>query len=167
MKKFVVACALASITTMVPAAADHGAGTFVQKGTILVGDPVTRSYGGVAEQVSPCLGTMDQDIPEGIAQGVDGYWFALPEGIAGHAATLTAPAPNDVDAWFYDEFCQLIQPPGGSGPGAKDPDAYSMASVDPLPNGNEEGRIPAAAAYVVVDLYVGAAAEFTFTANAV
>jgi hypothetical protein len=139
-----------------PALASHTATDFVATGTILIGDPGTRVIGGVTEQGSPCLGSIDPDVPAGLAQGVDGFWIALPEGSGGHAATLTSTAPNDVDAWFYDEGCGLIQP-------AADPNAYSMATTDPVPNGDEAGTIPANAAFVAVDLYVGAAAPFTFT----
>jgi hypothetical protein len=140
----------------VPAAAEHSSTDFVATGLILVGDPVTRVQGGVSEIGSPCLGSFDPEVPEGAAQGVDGFWIQLPEGAAGHSATLTAADPNDVDAWFYTEDCSLIGP-------TADENAYSMATTDPEPNGNEEGTIPEIASWVAVDLYVGAAAEFTFT----
>lgn len=156
MKKILLTAVTAMIAlSMLPASATHGE-SFVATGTIAVADPASRQYGGVTEQGSPCLGSIDPDVPAGIFQGVDAVWVALPLESEGHAATLTSTAPNDVDAWFYDEGCTLIKP-------AADPNAYSMATTDPAPNGDEEGIIPVGAAWVAVDLYVGAAAPFTLT----
>jgi len=153
---------LLAIAVALPAGADHGSSAWEQTGTIAVANPATRLYGGAAELVSPCGGSIDQDVPPGAANGTDGFWFELPEGAAGHDATLTAsefavPDPagaipgNDVDAWFYDFGCTLIRP-------TADPNAYHMATV----GSNEFGVIPAAAAWVVVDLVTGANATFTF-----
>lgn len=161
MRRLLLA-ALVALVLPVSAQASHPS-AFTQTGLIAVGNPGTRTIGGATEVVSPCLGSIDQDVPAGAAQGTDGYWFEIPEAVRGHAATLVAAAPNDVDAWFYDENCTLIKP---SGTGPVDPDAYSMASLSPEPDGNESGKIPAAAAWAVVDLYVGAAATFTFNVPA-
>lgn len=159
MRKMLMASVVLAAIAL-PAAADHGAADFTATGTILVGNPITRVIGGVTENVSPCGGSIDQDVPDGISNGVDAAWIELPEGSGGHAATLTADGDNDVDAWFYDAGCALIQP-------SADENAYSMSSVDLEPNGDEEGIIPAVAAWAAIDLYVGANATFTFTIQGV
>lgn len=152
MKRFILLAAAAlTAFAMVPAQADDG---FSVTGTVLVGNPVTRAYGGASEMVSPCNGSIDPDVPAGTGQGVDGYWIQLPEGSAGLEATLvTLTEGADFDAWFYDEGCTLMT-------GAAN---YTMATTDPVPNGDEAGAIPEGAAFVAVDLYVGANASFTFT----
>lgn len=148
MKKFLLLVATVSMLAALPSQADP---FFTATGTVLAGDPATRAVGGATEQLSPCNGSIDPDVPAGLAQGVDGYWIQLPEGSAGRTATLTANEPNDVDGWFYDEGCGLM------------PSPYTLATTDPVPNGDEQGVIPEGAAWVVVDLYVGAAATFTFS----
>lgn len=144
MKKMLL-LAIAAVTalSMVPAHA-----SFSESGTIAVANPASRVLGGATEITNPC-GAPDPDL--GSLQGVDGYWITLPEGAAGLTATLTANAPNDVDAWFYDEGCGLM------------PSPYPMATTDPAPNGDEQGVIPDGAFYVVIDLYAGANATFTFS----
>ena len=155
MKKMLAAALVLAAVATVPASAGHGTGDFVATGTILVGNAGTRAIGGVTEIGSPCMGSIDQDVPDGVFNGVDGVWIQLPAGAAGHEATLTADEPNDVDAWFYTDGCALLT--------SSTPDAYSMTTTDPEPNGNEEGVIPEGAGWVAIDLYVGAAASFTFT----
>lgn len=152
MKKILLA-AIAALTalSLVPANAEP---TFSETGTVLVGDPVSRRYGGVTETASPCNGSVDPDVPSGLGQGIDGYWIQLPEGSSGSTATLVTNTEGaDFDAWFYTEGCSLLT-------GAEN---YTMATTDPAPNGDEEGVIPEDAAWVAVDLYVGAAASFTFS----
>ena len=148
------ALVLAAAVT-VPASADHGASDFVATGTILIGNPGTRVIGGVSETGSPCMGSIDEDVPDGTFNGIDAVWVKLPAGSVGHAATLTAAEPNDVDAWFYTDACTLVT--------SATENAYSMATTAPEPNGNEEGIIPATAGWAAIDLYVGAHADFTFT----
>lgn len=163
MKRIMVLSIAVVAAAMVPAGAGHGSTDFVQTGTVLLPNPATRLYGGVTEQVSPCGGSIDPDVPAGAAQGVDGYWFALPTGAGGHDATMIATGPEppdpvglipgiDVDAWFYDDGCALIRP-------SADPNAYHMATV----GSNEFGVIPENAAWVAVDLVSGVNATFTFT----
>lgn len=161
MRRFAI-LPLIVLSVVVPASADHGASTWEQTGTILLANPTTRSYAGVTEQGSPCGGSIDPDVPDGSANGIDGFWFRLPDGVVGHDATLTSsefPAPdpvglvpgNDVDAWFYDDSCTLIRP-------TADRNAYHMATA----GSNEFGIVPAGAAYVIVDLVSGGNATFTF-----
>lgn len=152
MRKILLAALVAmTALSLVPANAEP---TFSVTGTVLVGDPVSRRYGGVTETVSPCNGSVDPDVPPGLGQGIDGYWIQLPEGSAGSTATLvTNTAGADFDGWFYTEGCALLT-------GAAN---YTLATTDPAPNGDEEGVIPEDAAWVAVDLYVGAAASFTFS----
>lgn len=144
---------------------------FTETGTILIGNAATRETGGVTEIVSPCDGSLDPEVPAYAAQGIDGYTIDLLgegsfedlEALWGNRATLTAnrtipdtPAPvgtgNDVDAWFYADGCSLIKP-------TADPAAYHMATT----GSSEFGVIPNGARFVVVDLYRGANAEFTFS----
>lgn len=147
-----------SLCAAVPASATHDAGLVVQ-GTVLAPNPSTKYYAGVAEQVSPCNGSIDPDVPAGAANGTDGYWIAL-SGYDGHRATLTATAvdaPNapgpDFDVWFYNEGCGLIGP-------SADENAYHMATS----SSNEFGIVPVDTAFAIVDYAVGAPmGSFTFT----
>jgi hypothetical protein len=132
---------------------------FVATGTITAGNPGTKKLGGIAEIGSPCMGSIDPDVPAGTFNGLDGAWVALGENWSGAEAKLTA-APldavaltlNDVDAWFYDDACALIGP-------SVDHAAYHMATSGLT----EYGVIPTGAAWVAIDLADGAAAEYTFT----
>lgn len=150
-----------SMMVAAPALASGETDDLVVTGTVLLADPATKYLLGVTETVSPCNGSLDQDVPAGAANGVDGYWIDL-LGYEGHRATLTGSAtdaPNapgpDLDVWFYDEACGLIGP-------AADENAYHMATS----SSNEFGIVPAGAAFAVVDYAVGApAATFTFTAQ--
>ncbi|MFP5224901.1 MAG: hypothetical protein ACLGH3_05010 [Actinomycetota bacterium] len=167
MKRLIALAALAPMM-MLPVAvqAQEDPPLYQADGTILVGNPLTRETGGVAEIGESCGESIDPDIPTGTFDGTDGRWLFLgddPTDLWGHRATLTAnrtipdtPAPvgtgNDVDAWFYDTGCGLIRP-------VDDPNAYHMATV----GSNEQGIIPQGAQWVVVDLYRGVAAEFEFT----
>lgn len=154
MKRLLLASVAVALAVS-PAFGEHGPVEFTATGTIAIAGPQTRTISGLTEIGSPCLGSVDPEVPNGTFQGVDGFWVELPIDAAGHPATLTAGAPNDVDAWFYDEGCSLINM-------AADPNAYSMASTDPAPDGNESGIIPAAARWAAIDLYVGAGAAFEF-----
>lgn len=173
MKKLSLLVLAASAASIAPA---HAADPLLKvQGTILLGNPITRETGGVTETVSPCDGSLDPEVPPYAAQGIDGWTIDLagPEGdfeamqlLWGKRATLTAnrtipenPAPvgtgNDVDAWFYGDGCTLIKP-------STDPNAYHMATT----GSNEFGVIPTGTRFVVVDLYRGLNAPFTFTIHA-
>lgn len=170
MHKLVLLAVAGVAATIAPA---HAAEPVVTAtGTILLGNPITRDTGGVTETVSPCDGSIDPEVPAYTAQGVDGWVidllgpdgdYAALEALWGNAAKLTAnrtipdtPAPistnNDVDAWFYGDGCSLITP-------TADPRAYHMATT----GSNESGIIPNGTRFVVVDLFRGANATFTFT----
>jgi hypothetical protein len=167
MLKKLVALPLVALAVAIPSHADP---VFTKSGTILVAGPSGRVVGGVTEIASPCMGSVDPDVPAGATQGVDGYWVELPLGLDGRAAHLTANAPNEVDAWFYDEGCGLITP-------TVDANAYSMVnrnclpvppgttSYCPLPSGDKHGTVPVGAAWVAVDLNTGANANFTFSVD--
>ena len=169
MNKLALLALAAAAATAVPA---HAAEPLVSvSGTILLGNPITRETGGVTETVSPCDGSVDAEVAPYTAQGIDGYTIDLLgaeqdfEALAqlwGKRATLTAtrtipenPAPvgtgNDVDAWFYADGCSLIKP-------SADPGAYHMATVGSA----ESGVIPNGTRFVVIDLYRGVNAPFTF-----
>lgn len=169
MKKLSLLVLAAAAASVVPAQA--AAPIFSETGTILVGNPLTRETGGVTEYASPCDGSLDPEIPPYAAQGVDGYTIDLMrdrtfeevQALWGKRATMTAdrtvpsnPVPvgtgNDVDAWFYADGCSLIKP-------TSDPAAYHMATT----GSSEFGTIPSGTRFVVVDLYRGANATFTFS----
>jgi hypothetical protein len=92
-------------------------------------------------------------------------------------------------AYFYDASCNLIKPPDSAGTGPKHEDAYSMATHDPVPpfqtqnfadvvtvEGDDvktntgardlypavRGTIPTNASFVIITMYVGQDANFTF-----
>ncbi len=163
MKRVALIGLLAILLTGAPAVNADEHPDWTASGEILLPSPGSRAIGGVTELASPCMGSIDPDVPDGAAQGLDGYWIEIPEGAGGHAATLTADAPNEVDAWFYDLDCNLIRPPSSMSAGPKDEHAYSMAGSGDLPEGDKAGTIPAEAAFAAVDLYLGFNATFTFT----
>ena len=167
---------------MFPASA--GEGDFTVSGTIAVGNPDSRVYGGLTEIGSPCMGSVDPDVPDGAFQGVDGYWIQLPiEELGvfdGMKATLTSDT-LDVDAWFYDEACGFLTEPVDTTysmagdrvtfPWAEEvpedaPEYSRLTGTRLLPDGDElNGVIPEGTGWVVVDLYAGANASFTFTVD--
>jgi hypothetical protein len=143
MKKIMLT-AIAAMTalSMVPSQADEG---FSVSGTIIAPAPQTKAIAlSATEGLNPC-GAPDPDL--GSTQGVDGYWIALPEGSAGLAAAVTSDAV-DIDVWYYDEGC------GG---------LYDYNAMATDLTANETGTVPEGAAFAIVDLAVGAAANFTFT----
>lgn len=164
-RQIALLAAIAAVSLTAPASADPVV-MFQETGTILVGNPITRETGGVSETLSSCGESIDQDVPAGTGEGVDGAWVFLgddPRNLWEKTATLTSPrtipanpAPvgtgNDVDAWFYDTACALIKPSQHAG-------AYHMATTGSA----ETGVIPTGAQWVVVDLYRGVNAPFTFT----
>jgi hypothetical protein len=167
MKRLVALAALAPMLAVPLAAhAEDPTPIYQESGAIVVGNPLTRETGGLAEIGESCGESIDPDIPTGTFDGTDGKWLYLgddPSGLWDKRATLTAnrtvpsnPVPvgtgNDVDAWFYDTSCNLMRP-------TEYPGAYHMATV----GSNEHGFIPMGAGWVVIDLYRGAAAEFEFT----
>lgn len=134
-----------------PAMATHTT-SFTQSGTINGMAPQSKVlFLSATEGQNPC-GQPDPDL--GDLQGVDGYWFAIPETLGGHAATLTSDS-IDMDVWFYNDGCGFI--------GKTDPNYNSMATDG---TANEAGTVPVGAAYVVVDQAIGAHGTFTFSVPA-
>lgn len=163
MKRLSLLVAMLALAAVVPAGANHGGtDTFVATGHIEVNGPATRNYAGISELDNPCTGIeeLQPDVPPGTFQGLDGYWILLPVDAQEHDAILIPDDPDqDVDAWFYTDACTLIKPPT--------PGAYDMAGSPGQPGllpetGNEVGTVPPGAGYVVVDLYHGIDADFTF-----
>jgi hypothetical protein len=121
----------------------HG---FKVKGTIVAMNPASLAGLGLTEFVAGC-----DDGSE--LQGLDGYWIRLPADAGGHPAKLVpADVTSDVDAFFYTDSCDAL-------------------SYDEMASGIsgeiETGDVPARAAWVVVDLFTGVAASFTFTVEGV
>lgn len=114
--------------------------TFSESGTIQVPAPQSQYIGGITENFASC--SVDENF-----QGVDGWWIQLPSWAPGAQAQMTSTA-IDMDVWFYDSNCRWIGD-------------YVMATPEP----NEEGTIPADAAWAIVYLYTGQDADFTFTAS--
>lgn len=141
MRKVLLAVALVVLAAP-PVAADGG---FTVEGTLAVGNPVSKAIGGLTEFLAPC----DPSDPD--LQGLDGFWIALPAEVTETAASMTSDGV-DTDVWFYDANCSLLL--GGE----------SEAMATDL-TANENGTVPADAAYAIVDLAVGANASFTFTAG--
>lgn len=112
----------------------HADGDFVATGTILIGDAG-----------SP-VGTFTQDCT-GDTNGVDSYTTALPPGADGLPITATTNDSdlNDVDLYFLDAGCNY------------------MPGFDLAVNGDEAGEVPADAAFVEADLFIGANATVTIT----
>lgn len=131
--------AAAAVPARVSAAATH-----VEEGEVLLPAPLSGLVGGITENdlaqfcVSPPL-----------TQGVDGWVFEIPDGFAGGPARVTGAGPvYDFDAYFYTEDCAYIRD-------------TSMATESP----DEEGQIPADAAFIVADLFVGLDALVQFCAG--
>ncbi|HVL33835.1 MAG TPA: hypothetical protein VM600_09685 [Actinomycetota bacterium] len=143
-------CALLLAAIAVPAQAED---PFTVSGTITAMNPASTRLGGVTEIVSPCGGSVDPEIPDGATQGLDGFWFALPDGgLPGQTATLTSNG-IDVDVWWYDAGCSGIF--AAATPGSRD-------MVTPL-TANEKGRVPDAAQYGIVDVVAGFNTAFTIS----
>jgi hypothetical protein len=141
MKRAILACLVAA-TAVLPGFA-HAKPAPVT-GTITAGNPASAAVGGVTELADACLS-------DTAAEGVDGVWFAVAEDLIGADAVLTGDggAANDFDVYWYDASCSLIS-------------NYTMAN-DPAPGENEQGVVPDAAAFGIVDLFSGANASFTLT----
>lgn len=157
---------------------------FTVNGNIKAPNPATMNAPGITETLSPCGSNLDPQIPQGALQGVDGFWLTLTTAVRGHEAVLTPEQFNSNNqsmsgqmlAYFYDASCNLIKPPGSAGSGPEHEDAYSMATHDPVPSvqpdkiaiGEAEiypavrGTIPTNASFVIITMYVGQDANFTF-----
>jgi hypothetical protein len=108
-------------------------------GHIHVGTPASQVSGGVTEKLDACtIG--------GQFAGVDGEWFAVTPG-----QTVTATlhggmtGVEDLDMYFYDATCGYL----------------SGVATEAV---SETGVAPEKAAFVIVDLFTGAMADFGFTA---
>lgn len=143
--------ALAASWALLFAAPAAHAADFVRNGLILVPAPVNHlelelpPVKGVTETMAPCN-------PSSLLQGGDGYWIQLPSSAPGRQASVTdGSVLNDADAYFYNAACQFIPYLGM---------AQVLAIGLDLP---EVGTVPAGAAWVVVNLRMGAYAPITFT----
>lgn len=143
MKKLML-MAVAALTalSMVPSHASDP--VFTESGTILAPAPQTKAIALSATEGLNRCGAPDADL--GSTQGVDGHWVTLPADSAGLAAELVSDAV-DVDVWFYSEGCTGL---------------YDYTDMATDLTANESGTVPADAAFAIVDLAVGAAANFTF-----
>lgn len=144
--RLLAAAALAVLAASAPAAAED---VFVAAGAIARANPASKSFAGITERTNPC----GQPHPVlGDVGGLDGAWIALPEYGPGRPARLRTDA-LDADVWFYRMdagACVLID--GGDG--------WNAMATDLTPN--EDGIIPAEAAYAIVDVALGDGVAFTF-----
>lgn len=122
--------------------------TFEESGTMAVPAPTSLVIGGVSEAefviVNECA-----SLP--VSQGFDGHVVELPEEFRTGTATLEvlgsdATGAYDLDVYFYDAGCALMEP-------------YMTDGAD------ASGAIPPGATWAVVDLLVGANASFDLTAT--
>lgn len=110
------------------------------------GDFVAEGHILIGDLFSP-VGSLTQDCT-GDTNGVDTFTVALPEGSGGAAITATADGDiNDVDLYFYDAGCNFLD--------------ESLAAA-----GDESGEVPADAAFVEADLFIGANANIVITVSA-
>jgi len=165
MKRLPLVALLVVLTAMSLADADP---RFRAEGLVSYPNPASRIYGGVTEILNPC-GEPNADLREhngGNVNGHDGWWIKLPADAPGREAhlifnhdTSNDVADLDMDAWFYNETCTLITDDD-------DENAYSMAdtptTITATGGPPETGRIPAKAAWVVVNLIVGSDTVFRF-----
>src|SRR5438552_11414162 len=128
-----VGCSLVAAGILVFGAAPQAMAANTYSGSVVVGHPVTAAAGGVSEIAAACS-------PGGAVDGIDGQWFALAATDPGQAATLTMDPTLDADVWFYDAACNFIND-----------DSMAQAFVGET----ESSRVPAAAAYAVVDGFAG------------
>lgn len=140
MKRSMLGVAAAAAASMLvlggPASASH---TAEFTGTILVGNPMTGIVGGVTENVEGCS-------PGGATEGLDGVWFDI-AGFGGGTGVLTNADTLDGDVWFYTAGCGFINNAAMAAKGLGE---------------TETGAIPEAAAYAVVDGFVGTG-DFTLS----
>ncbi len=133
-KLLATALLLAAMSSQVGAHAD------TVQGHIHVGTPLSEITGGVTENVDACT-------PGGDNEGFDGQWFEVTGGQTVTATLIDgATGVEDLDAYFYTAAC---------GPIAD----TSMATTKV----SETGTAPATAAFIVVNLWSGAMADFSLT----
>lgn len=133
MRRLIIVAALTALAAGGTARADE------VTGHIEVGNPSTGlGLAGITERVDACS-------PGGNAEGIDGQWLTVAAGQS-VVVTLTGGATDleDLDVYFYDAECNYI-------------DDESMVTENP----SESGTAPAGAAFMIVDLFSGAEANFT------
>jgi hypothetical protein len=129
--------------------AGRASAAFTIQGTIQIPGPTGRVSAGVTETTNPC----GRQTGGSSTNGLDGFWFELP-GAGEVTATMTSTA-LDANVYFYDADCHLIG-------GTADPVATSMATDA---TADEQGVVPAAARYAIVDLIAGSNVFFTFATD--
>ena len=101
-----------------------------------VPNPTSDQFAGVSETVGECN-------PDSPADSLDGMAVPIPAGSRGEGHTIYARGTDetrayDLDIWFYDSSCEFLA--AGQ---------FATAGDD------EQGPIPANAAYAYIDLWVG------------
>jgi hypothetical protein len=122
--------------------------TFVEEGTITAPAPSGAASKGVTE-AEFTIANECASMPA--SQGFDGHVVELPEDFRTGTATLEvlgsdASGQYDLDVYFYDAGCSLMEP-------------YMTDGADAT------GPIPGGATWAVIDLFVGANASFKLTAT--
>lgn len=136
MKRILLALAILAVFGGT-AHAEHGTRDFVYEGHVLIGD----GAGYVAIVTELAIGCE----PDGAWQGIDSVLIELPEGSAGHLATVefADDGLTDFDAYFVDAECQILG------------DESMVTGDNP-----EVGIVPEGAVWVEVDLFLGVNADF-------
>ena len=133
MRRLIIVAALAALAAAGPARADV-------TGHIHIGNPTSDDAGGITELLGECDPASD-------VQGLDGFWVAVPAS-GGQTFTATptgdAAAANDLALAFYTAACEYISVGDDEGPG--------VAETQIAPEGT---------AFVSVNLWLGAMADFT------
>lgn len=133
-----------SVFEEVPPLPDLGGGPILGNETIHGGNPATGFGAGLTESSWVVTGVLS-------LQGVDGVVLAIPAGSAGKTLSASGISDfddillHDLDIYFYG--ANRIKMVGGSATGDAD----------------ESAVIPVGAAYVVVDLFLGAEVDVTVT----
>ena len=122
--------------------------TFTQEGTITAPAPSSAASKGVTEAEFTAANNCASPPA---SQGFDGYVVELPADYRLGTATLEvlgsdATGEYDLDVYFYDSACSLMEP-------------YMTDGADAT------GPIPGGAQWAVIDLFVGANASFKLTAT--
>lgn len=123
--------------------------TFTEEGTIRVAGPTGAALKGVTE-AEFTIANECASMPA--SQGHDGYVVEIPAEFQTGTGTLQvagsdATGQYDLDVYFYDAGCTLMEP-------------YLTNGAD------ESGMILPGAKWAVVNLFVGANASFTLTGTA-
>lgn len=130
-------------SAVVPARVSAGV-THVEEGEVLFPAPVSDLAGGVTENNFALTCSSPP-----ATQGFDAWVFEVPDGFAGGPVRVSGDGPlYDFDVYFYTAECDYIAD-------------TSMAT----PAVDEQGKIPADAAFAVADLYLGVAAVVQFCAG--